>query len=801
MKPHRLSRPQWIILGLAPLALAAGWFLHSRHSPERPSKTTLTRDSAFAAAHRLAAERGIRTAGWHEALGSDSLLSKFVYLRDLHLPQNHPLHELTPPASATAYLADPGYTSSFQVRLSPSLTVLGVRETGRLLERKVEGSITAEELRAQLLDRIPGGAQLRLGEPEQGRGALVQQTPILTWTWRGAFEGVPQADVVLTAETLGRRILAYEVRTELPPAVQRLRAGRTETLTALLNVLRIATIAALVLYGLIRFTRRLLNHEVPRGRALVIILFMAAFGIILNVVNPDLPLTSMDFSRINSATLWAIRIAVFLSIALQGVLLGLAYAASEGDLREAYPTRLTSLDTALMGRLTSANTGGAVVSGAALACWLFLLAGVVQAILGADRFAPSTQAFSLGMGRFPWLLLLLNLPTVALFTVTAGLMVPLTFLVRNVRRSPVRAALLVPSAILGCQILVGVQFETADFLVTTAALAAAVLTAFFVFDVLASMVTVVAYLFLASTVSLSHAGLASSAALWPSAVVAGGTLLAALWYWWRGRAYSEQEVKPQYVRVADLRREMEGEIRAAREAQKLLLPDRRLELPGVTMAASCLPAGEVGGDFYDFFVLPGGRLGFVLAEGGNDGLASALTIALAKGFLLEEVQHAGEPAEVGRALKQMLGSLLTRSTGSTSLAYGSLDPWTGKLRIARLGDYPLFHIVDGSAASRKVAFRQLPEGFAFVEDSLGEDAYLVAFTDGVPKRLDRTGAGDSSSLLGKLSSWRNVDSASRLHDLLRSQLLSQTKVALEDDLTLLVVGRVRPAVSESEAVA
>src|SRR5919197_2291926 len=78
------------------------------------------------------------------------------------------------------------------------------------------------------------------------------------------------------------------------------------------------------------------------------------------------------------------------------------------------------------------------------------------------------------------------------------------------------------------------------------------------------------------------------------------------------------------VRVGQLVREQEAEIRSrerleqelavARLIQQNFLPRALPEAPGWSVAADYRPAREVGGDFYDFIDLPGGRLGIVVGD-------------------------------------------------------------------------------------------------------------------------------------------------------------------------------------------
>lgn len=65
----------------------------------------------------------------------------------------------------------------------------------------------------------------------------------------------------------------------------------------------------------------------------------------------------------------------------------------------------------------------------------------------------------------------------------------------------------------------------------------------------------------------------------------------------------------------------------ARNVQAKLLPRSGPSIAGLDYAARCVPARGIGGDYYDWFDLGGGQLGFVLADVSGKGMAAALLMA------------------------------------------------------------------------------------------------------------------------------------------------------------------------------
>src|SRR5207244_11422135 len=75
------------------------------------------------------------------------------------------------------------------------------------------------------------------------------------------------------------------------------------------------------------------------------------------------------------------------------------------------------------------------------------------------------------------------------------------------------------------------------------------------------------------------------------------------------------------------RQKSKSELAIARHVQQRLLPQHNQTLRTVTYAGRCLPAHEIGGDYYDFLELGPGRLGVLLADVSGKGVAGALLTA------------------------------------------------------------------------------------------------------------------------------------------------------------------------------
>jgi serine phosphatase RsbU (regulator of sigma subunit)/anti-sigma regulatory factor (Ser/Thr protein kinase) len=159
------------------------------------------------------------------------------------------------------------------------------------------------------------------------------------------------------------------------------------------------------------------------------------------------------------------------------------------------------------------------------------------------------------------------------------------------------------------------------------------------------------------------------------------------------------------VRVAQLVREQEAEalarqrieqeLHVARLIQQQFLPNTLPDLPGWHVAAHYQPAREVGGDFYDFLELPGGRLGVVIGDVTDKGVPAALVMATTHSILRAEAARLVSPGEVLRRANALLIEEMPPHMFVTCL-FAVLDPETGRLRYANAGqDLPYLRTADG----------------------------------------------------------------------------------------------------------
>ncbi len=147
---------------------------------------------------------------------------------------------------------------------------------------------------------------------------------------------------------------------------------------------------------------------------------------------------------------------------------------------------------------------------------------------------------------------------------------------------------------------------------------------------------------------------------------------------------------PAYLQELARQERLERELEIARQAQASLLPQALPEVPGIAMAALCQPAYEVGGDYYDVFALPDGRLAIVVGDVSGKGIQAAFFMTLIKGHVRALSMLVQEPVELLCYLNQLFRAQAPRGVFVT-MVYGLLDPARRTLTLARAGHPPVLY--------------------------------------------------------------------------------------------------------------
>jgi sigma-B regulation protein RsbU (phosphoserine phosphatase) len=250
------------------------------------------------------------------------------------------------------------------------------------------------------------------------------------------------------------------------------------------------------------------------------------------------------------------------------------------------------------------------------------------------------------------------------------------------------------------------------------------------------------------------------------------------------------------------KKRLEEELRIARQIQMSLLPRGPLDVPGLTVTALCVPAREVGGDYYDFFPLPDGRLGVLIADVSGKGTSAALYMAELKGLVLSLSQIYQSPRQLLLETNRIISENLD-SRSFITMTYAVLDLEAGTMTYARAGHTPLIYMRASAVASPvqvltpsgMVLGLRLPGAenkFAELleEDrlELGTGDVIVLYTDGITEAMNA-----ESDLFGEARLSRIVAEHGHLDSgELRERILREIEAFVgsadqHDDMTMILL--------------
>src|ERR1700681_119376 len=177
---------------------------------------------------------------------------------------------------------------------------------------------------------------------------------------------------------------------------------------------------------------------------------------------------------------------------------------------------------------------------------------------------------------------------------------------------------------------------------------------------------------------------------------------------WRGRSSMLAVIEwNDCASIEDLlkqsaeKKRLEEELRIAHEIQMSLLPQGPLLMAGLSVTALCVPAREVGGDYYDFLPLDDHRVGVLIADVSGKGTSAALYMAELKGLVLSLSRIHTSPRTMLIALNRIIANHLDARSFIT-MTYALVDLRTKTMTYARAGHTPLIYLPGPAAGSPRV---------------------------------------------------------------------------------------------------
>ncbi len=236
------------------------------------------------------------------------------------------------------------------------------------------------------------------------------------------------------------------------------------------------------------------------------------------------------------------------------------------------------------------------------------------------------------------------------------------------------------------------------------------------------------------------------APLWRTLSIYGGVTLLSLFIGWyftrRFTAVFLREWLPQRQRLEEESR-MREELDLARTIQLSMLPRTIPSVEGLSIAASSIPASEVGGDFYDFYAC-NGRFAIVQADVAGHGVGSGIVLSGIRTALRLLSEDLETPRQMIARLQTLMRETRTERMLVT-MCLLSVAPDRSSAVVISAGHPPLFHWKRTTGEVEVVMLPSLPLGtsleqpFRMAELSLESGDRLLLHTDGAYETRDRRG--------------------------------------------------------------
>ncbi len=252
------------------------------------------------------------------------------------------------------------------------------------------------------------------------------------------------------------------------------------------------------------------------------------------------------------------------------------------------------------------------------------------------------------------------------------------------------------------------------------------------------------------------------------------------------------------------RERIQQELRVAALIQQTLLPRELPQIRGWNIDAFYRPARAVGGDFYDFIPLHGGRLGVVIGDVTDKGVPAALVMATCRSMLRSAALQHDDPTSVLTQVNELLVPEIPPAMFVTCL-YAIIDTDSGAIEFANAGhNLPYVRTEDGVVELRATGMPLgLMPGMTYEQADyvLPTGSVVVLTSDGITEAHNDDGEMYGfGRLMGQVGEWHAEGEtvSGLISDL---EAFTGPDREQEDDITLVVIRRTSSARVSAEAYA
>jgi phosphoserine phosphatase RsbU/P len=584
------------------------------------------------------------------------------------------------------------------------------------------------------------------------------------------------------------------------------RLTEVSTVATLMVMASFAFVFLLILYVVILFLRK--YHEGEVGTRTGIMVFIGVFAVSVAALANEFPRVGAG-AGVGDLNFFNVKMVVFfLNVFVVQVFVGAmvfgAWCVGESSARAVWPGKMTAADSALARKFLTLDLGRSILTGYG---WGLVLAGLISAgaygllvwggrsvyltglsgipeayVSGAHPifYALSTAAFA----EIVFRLFFISYLKEKLHRTWPGVLIStLLWSAAGLTMWELPIGMFDPWTTVGALFLFGLAMSALFLrhdLVTA-------MTADFVVVALGMAVP----LFVSTGTAFTSGRLIFIALFLLPALIGVGGLVR------RGRFVFTVETMPAHIRRITERERMAKELEIARSVQMSLLPKTNPLVAGYDIAGICIPAMEVGGDYYDFVNLAGKKIGIAIGDVSGKGVPAAIYMTLTKGILQSHAEDNVSPKNVLAKVNSLMYRTIERNS-FVSMFYAILDTQEKSIRFARAGQCP---VILTQKAGEKGSFLT-PKGMALglemgkvfdsvleeQEISLHQGEVLVFYTDGFTEAMnDRQEEYGEERLQDAIARQRQKSAGEIIKGLCADVRAFTGDAPQHDDMTMVVV--------------
>ncbi|BDQ02207.1 PP2C family protein-serine/threonine phosphatase [Ignavibacterium sp.] len=321
---------------------------------------------------------------------------------------------------------------------------------------------------------------------------------------------------------------------------------------------------------------------------------------------------------------------------------------------------------------------------------------------------------------------------------------------------------------------------------------------FYEFDLLTTSISFILFNFFLRAADFSFIGNESFTHYWTLTILlsAISIIIGFVFILTKDKSVDVNSLAPKFLENITERQRMKKELEVARIVQMSFLPKKDPVLNGVQIASVCIPAFEVGGDYYDFIKLSENKIGIIIGDVSGKGTQAAFYMTLAKGFIKAIAKESDSPADILSKMNELFYENVERGR-FISMIYAILDLEKRVIKIARAGHNPvLINHNSGkiNLITPKGLALGLEKGIIFRQVISEEIIQLekgntfVFYTDGFTEAINSKGEEFGLDRIQKILEQYSYESAEKIREILLAEVKKFIgKTHQYDDMTMVIV--------------